>query len=148
MQCVINLAHSQDTLDRTRLNFLHRAFLFGILLASFALAAGDDAPRLHSLTTKVFCNCGCGEILAECSHVECKARVPLKQEIASSVLQGKTDDDILGDLEKKYGSTILAVPSFRGFNVLLWIVPIAGVLISLAVVGWRRWSVTSEAQRP
>jgi cytochrome c-type biogenesis protein CcmH/NrfF len=103
-------------------------------------SSGDDASRLHSLTTKVFCNCGCREILSECSHPECTTKVPLKQEIASAVKSVRTDDEILGNLEKKYGATILLVPGFRGFNVLLWIVPLVVGLIVLAIFIWRRWS--------
>jgi cytochrome c-type biogenesis protein CcmH/NrfF len=143
MRHVINLARLRVALDGIRLNLLCRTFLVAIELASVALVAVDDASRIQSLTTKVFCNCGCGEILAECSHVECKARIPLKREIASSVLKGRTNANILGDLEKKYGATILVVPSFRGFNRFLWIVPIAGGLIALTVVVWRRWSIAS-----
>jgi cytochrome c-type biogenesis protein CcmH/NrfF len=119
------------------------AFLAATALASLTF---DDGSRLHLLTTKVFCNCGCGEILSECSHPECKRRVPLNHEIASAVRNGKTDAEILGDLEKKYGATILLVPSFGGFNVLLWIVPIAGGLIALGVVVWRRCSFASGAR--
>jgi cytochrome c-type biogenesis protein CcmH/NrfF len=109
------------------------------------LSAGDNASRLHSLTAKVFCNCGCREILSECSHPECTSKVPLKQEIAAAVRSDRTDDEILGNLEKKYGADILLVPSFRGFNVLLWIVPLAAALIDLAIFVGRRWSHASEA---
>jgi cytochrome c-type biogenesis protein CcmH/NrfF len=93
--------------------------------------------------TRLHCNCGCGEILSGCSHPECRRRVPLNHEIALAVRNGKTDAEVLGDLEKKYGPTILRLPSFRGFNVLLWIVPIAGGLIALGVVVWRRCSFAS-----
>jgi cytochrome c-type biogenesis protein CcmH/NrfF len=99
---------------------LRRTFLTVIVLASIALALDVDSVREQSLTKRVFCNCGCREVLAECSHVECQARTPLKHEIASEVLQGKSDDRILGDLGMKYGGTILVVPAFRGFDVLLW----------------------------
>jgi cytochrome c-type biogenesis protein CcmH/NrfF len=126
-------------------NLLCRTFLVAITLTPLMLSAGDDASRLHSLTTKVFCNCGCREILSECSHPECTSKVPLKQEIAAAVRSDSTDDEILGNLEKKYGANILLVPNFRGFNVLLWIVPLAAVLIALAIFVWRRWSHASEA---
>ena len=131
----------------SRQKLLCRTFLAATALASVASAVGNDAPRLHSLTTKVFCNCGCGDILAECSHMECNTRIPLKEEIASSILKGMTDDEILDALEKKYGTNILAVPSFRGFNILLWIVPIAGGITALAVIVWRRCSISSGARK-
>ena len=120
--------------------------LVSVTLASVWLSAGEEPARVNSISKKVFCNCGCGEVLAECAHPECKTRVPLKQEIASAVQMGKTDEEILGNMEKKYGATILLVPSFRGFNVFLWIVPLGGVLVVVAVFVWRRWSPGSQAK--
>ena len=126
---------------------LRHTFLTVVVLASIALALDGDSVRVQSLTTKVFCNCGCREVLAECSHLECKTRVPLKREIASAILQGKSDDRILDDLGTKYGGTILVVPAFRGFDALLWIVPIAAALFALVVFVWRRWSAAPAQNR-
>ena len=72
----------------------------------------------------------------------------MKQEIASAVQSGRSDDQILGNLEKKYGAAILVVPSFQGFNILLWVVPIAAGLVALVIFVWRRRSGTSETQTP
>jgi len=33
--------------------------------ASLALALNGDSDRLKSLSEKLYCNCGCGDILAE-----------------------------------------------------------------------------------
>jgi len=123
------------------------SFLAVIALTSLMVAAGNDASRVKSLTGKVLCNCGCDEILSECSHTDCKAKASLKQEIASAVQSGRMDDLILSDMEKKYGTSILVVPSFRGFNRLLWVVPIAFGVIAGAIVVWRRWLGAAEAQR-
>ena len=53
---------------------------------------------------------------------------------------GINDDQILNELATRYGSTILAVPAFRGFDSLLWLVPVAtfGLVIAIAVVMWIR----------
>lgn len=126
---------------------LRRCLVTVVVLASIALAWAGDSVREQSLTKRIFCNCGCREVLSECSHVECNARTPLKREIASAILQGKSDDRILGDLGTKYGAAILVVPAFRGFDALLWIVPIAAAAIALVVFIWRRWSAAaSESQ--
>ena len=126
---------------------IRRGILTVVVLASIALGWDGDSIRLQSLTKKVFCSCSCREVLAECSHVECKPRVALKGEIASAVLQGKSDDRILDDLGMKYGATILVVPAFRGFDALLWIVPIAAAFIALVVFVWRRWPGAAAQNR-
>ena len=115
-------------------------------LTSVMVGTGDDASRVKALTGKVFCNCGCGEILSECSHTDCKAKATLRKEVASALLSGRMDDQILVDLEKKYGAGILVVPSFRGFNRLLWIVPIAFGVIAAVIVVWRRWLSSNVAR--
>jgi len=146
MRHIISLARLPVAIRDSSRNLLCRTLLVAMALASVTSAVGNDALRLHSLTTKVSCNCGCGDILAECSHRECKRRGPLKQEITLAVRNGKTDDEILGALEKKYGGTILVVPRLRGFNILLGIVPIAGGVVALTIFVWRRWSVESEGR--
>ncbi len=123
-----------------------RILLIATALASIAAMAGDDTARVHTLATKVFCNCGCSEILAECSHPDCKTRVPLKQKISSLVQSGKTDDEVLGEMEKDYGATILVVPSFRGFNILLWAVPVWAGVVAVAIFLWRRRAGESQSE--
>jgi cytochrome c-type biogenesis protein CcmH/NrfF len=111
-----------------------------LTLVGMGSTASDDSVRVKTIASKVHCDCGCGDILAECSHVQCPRRSALKQEIATAVHSGINDDQILDELATRYGSTILAVPAFRGFNSLLWIVPVAtfGLAIAVAVVTWIR----------
>lgn len=115
-------------------------------LAAIGNTVTDDSPRAKTIASKVHCDCGCGDILAECSHVQCPRRTALKQEIATAVGTGINDDQILNELATRHGSTILAVPAFRGFNSLLWIVPVAtfGLAISVAVVMWIRRKTPSK----
>lgn len=126
------------------MNSFRRTLLAVVTLTSLVFSAGDDPSRARSLATKVFCSCGCREVLSECSHPECTMKGSMKQEIASAVQSGKTDDDILANLERKYGAGILLVPAFHGFNVFLWIVPLAAALISVAIFVWRRRSGASK----
>ena len=108
-----------------------------VVLVTLASALDGDAPRIRSLAEKMLCNCGCGDVLAECSHAECKTKGPLKQEIAAAIQQGKTDDQVLEAMGTRYGASILRTPPFRGFDMLLWIVPIAGAVIAVVVFAWR-----------
>ncbi len=125
-----------------------RLSLSVMILMSLALASDADTARVSGLTKRVFCNCGCNEVLAECSHIECQNRVPLKREIAAAVRMGESDDLILEGMRAKYGSAILVVPGFQGFNALLWIVPVGGALITVAVFGWVGWSRARRVRKP
>lgn len=115
--------------------------LFGfVLLASGRLLAHTDADRVHSLAQKLRCDCGCGEVLGECSHRECTRRPKLKQEITDAVLYGRSDDQILQQMAAAHGPAVLVTPGFQGFDMLLWGVPvIAGILvIAIVLVKFRR----------
>jgi len=112
----------------------------GLTLVAKSSPVDSKSAREKSVSSKIFCNCGCGDILAECSHVQCQRRSALKQEIAAAIHDGKTDNEILNGMTARYGSTILVVPAFRGFNMLLWLVPVgsAGLMIIAALVIWKR----------
>jgi cytochrome c-type biogenesis protein CcmH/NrfF len=94
------------------------------MLVSLALAYDGDAHRVESLAAKLLCNCGCGDVLAECSHTKCTTKGSLKHQLADATQHGQTDEQILELMGTRHGATILLTPAFRGFNTLLWIVPI------------------------
>lgn len=112
--------------------------LFGFLiLASVPLMAQTDSPRVRSISQKMKCDCGCGDVLAECAHRECTRRPKLKQEIVDGVLYGETDEQILQHMAAAHGTAVLVTPTFQGFDALLWIVPILCAVLALAVMGYR-----------
>jgi cytochrome c-type biogenesis protein CcmH/NrfF len=121
----------------------------GLTLVAESFAVNSESVREKSVSSKILCNCGCGDILAECSHVQCQRRSALKQEIAAAVRDGNTDDEILNGMAARYGSAILVVPAFQGFNTLLWIVPVgsAGLMIIGAIVIWKRRSASKDRPR-
>lgn len=126
----------------------HRLGALLIAIAICSVAADDNSKRVESIASKIYCNCGCSEMLSECAHVQCKRKVVLKHEIADAVLKGDSDSVVLERLGAKYGATILSIPPFRGFNILLWLWPFAIVAITLAVilVRWKK-SKTLQGQR-
>ena len=117
---------------------LPRALFAIMLLAALHLLADADQSRLHALSAKVKCDCGCGAILGECPHQVCKRRPVLKQELSDGIGSGNTDEQILKAFSASHGAAMLVVPLFVGFDKLLWIVPIiVGVLAAAVVVVYR-----------
>ena len=117
------------------LNKYFRRVLFGfMLLAASHLLANSDAERVHTLAQKLKCDCGCGEVLGECSHRECTRRPGLKQEIMDAVLYGRSDDQILQQMVAAHGPALLVTPGFQGFDMLLWGVPVLAGIVVIAIV--------------
>jgi cytochrome c-type biogenesis protein CcmH len=62
--------------------------------------------------------------------------------VRDQLAAGRTPDEVKDYFVAKYGEWILLEPEPRGFNVLVYILPIAAVLggIAVVVVAVRRWS--------
>jgi len=70
------------------------------------------------------------------------AALQIKAFISKRVAQCATSQQIESELVANYGQGIIAAPSHKGFDLLAWWLPIAGVLggaLVLAVGVWR-WS--------
>jgi cytochrome c-type biogenesis protein CcmH len=65
----------------------------------------------------------------------------IKDKIRELMKNGNSDEEILAYFVERYGEWILRAPAKRGFNLVLWILPGAGILIGLFIVLFRskRW---------
>lgn len=72
--------------------------------------------------------------------------------IRERLTAGETPEQVTAYFVDKYGVWILLAPPKRGFNLLVWVVPFAGLALGLIVVAVvvRRWSrhATPETTRP
>ena len=68
--------------------------------------------------------------------------IQMRGVVRDQLAAGKTPDDVKRYFVDKYGEWILLEPKAEGFNVLVYVLPIAAVLIGVAVVATavRRWS--------
>jgi cytochrome c-type biogenesis protein CcmH/NrfF len=58
--------------------------------------------------------------------------IAVRHEITTKVHEGQSDNKILTSLESVYGTSILLSPPTSGLGVLLWVVPLLGLLILIA----------------
>ncbi len=118
-----------------------------LMAAIFAVAnarGSDPKPNMNSVGDQVYCLCGgCVSILNHCPHhrSECSTRAEMEDLIQKDVAAGKDETAILQDFILRYGVKVLATPPARGFNLAVWILPAAGLILGLgAVVAiTRRW---------
>jgi cytochrome c-type biogenesis protein CcmH len=134
-----------------------KLWAFALLLASALLlmAAADDpgGKRFERLGHAVMCQCGCGQIMAECNHVGCASSEQMRKELRAAMDRGEDDKTILAGFVTKYGPTVLSAPTNTGFNLVAWIMPvvifIAGILgVALVVRAWNRRAPAPAAGAP
>jgi cytochrome c-type biogenesis protein CcmH len=106
-----------------------------LCLAIFALTgAGDPATRFTELGHQMMCVCGCGQILLECNHVGCPDSDGMRNELMAAVSRGDSDSLVEQSFVQKYGPTVLAAPTTKGFDRTAWIVPFVALALGLTIV--------------
>ena len=119
------------------------ALLLGVLLATFASAAGAATPRASfpDVEDEVMCDtCNVALYIAESPRAD-----QLRREIRTLIAEGRTKQQIKDELRVRYGPAILALPQQDGFSLAAYLVPILvglGFLALLLVLlpRWRRRS--------
>jgi cytochrome c-type biogenesis protein CcmH len=119
------------------------AQLLLVLAALFTfMGVGDEDARFQNLGHHLMCMCGCSQILLECNHVGCQYSDRMRVELAAAVDRGDNDDLTLQTFVQKYGTTVVAAPSTKGFGRVAWIMPFIALvggtaMVVLVVRSWR-----------
>jgi cytochrome c-type biogenesis protein CcmH len=122
-----------------------RRKLFGITLLIFTifalLGAGDPPSRFNEIGHRMMCICGCNQILLECNHIGCPDSDGMRNELMAAVYRGDSDSLVEQAFVQKYGPTVLAAPTTRGFDRAAYIIPFAALVFGfgLIVIVVRAW---------
>ncbi len=121
-----------------------------LALLTLALAApawaSEGHPSLSELEGEVMCPV-CGTTLDQSSSPIARR---IEGFIQERIRAGDTRSEIKGALVAEFGPRILAAPPRKGFDLLAWWVPMAGILGAAALVGagaWR-WSRGRDPDPP
>jgi cytochrome c-type biogenesis protein CcmH len=127
------------------------AFLAVVLVAAVAFsagaAAGAEQATLEAIEDEVVC--------PTCNTTLAVSRSPIAERmrafIRARIAAGDTKSEIKAKLVDEFGEGVLAAPPARGFNLLAWVLPLAGALSAAIVLVLlaRRWlPARSERERP
>jgi len=107
-----------------------------------AAHASERHPTLPELEGEVMCPV-CETTLDQSSS---PAAQQIKRVIATRIAAGDTKTQIKDRLVAEYGSAILAAPPHKGFGLVAWWLPVAGILAAAVAVGVgaRRWARARE----
>jgi cytochrome c-type biogenesis protein CcmH len=114
-----------------------------LLLAPAALAS-ERHPTLNELENEVMCPV-CGTTLAQSDSAAAKQ---IEREIQIRIREGWTKSKIKDFLVQQYGESILAAPPKHGFNLLAWVLPLAGIGAAAVILGIAAWGWTRGRAEP
>lgn len=132
---------------------MSRRLLWGLLalvgVAALAIGARADEPRtanerLQDIASEVRCPTCSGQSVATS---DAPASEAIRAQIRADIAAGRDDDTILARLAaSSYGDDLLLNPPRSGFAGLVWVVPVAAVVVAFGglALAFRRW----ERQEP
>lgn len=105
--------------------------------------SGPTSPqqRIESISKRLACPTCDGESVYESRGAGSQA---IRQEIVREVTAGQlSDSQIVKTIDDSYTAELKLVPGGTGFEALIWALPIAVLVVSVAglVVAFRRWKV-------
>jgi cytochrome c-type biogenesis protein CcmH len=128
---------------------MRRALLVAFALALAAAgtaAASEERPTLAELEQEIICpSCHTTLALSNAPIAE-RMRAFIRERIAA----GDTKSEIKAELVDQFGEAVLAAPPKRGFNLLAWVLPLAGIGLAAVAVALaaRRWSKARDPAPP
>lgn len=114
-----------------------------LLLAPAALASNRH-PTLNELENEVMCPV-CNTTLAQSDSDAAKS---IERVIQAKIAAGWTKNQIKDFLVQQYGESILAAPPKHGFDLLAWVLPLAGIGAAALILGVAAWGWTRGRPGP
>jgi cytochrome c-type biogenesis protein CcmH len=113
-----------------------------VLLLVSPAQASERHPTLAELEGEVMCPV-CETTLDQSNS---PAAQQIERVIKARIAAGDTKGQIKDRLVAEYGDAILAAPPRRGFGLLAWWLPVAGIVVAAVAVGLgaRRWARSRE----
>ena len=122
------------------------------LVAAAVLAAPAAAACTHPRTSLSYLE---GQIMCPTCHTtldqsSAPAALRIEALISKRIDECWTADQIRAELVQNFGAGILAAPPRKGFDLLAWWLPIAGVIAGAALLalGVWRWSRSRDGEPP
>jgi cytochrome c-type biogenesis protein CcmH len=112
---------------------LTQIFLLSAIIYS-TLGASDPATRFTELGHQMMCICGCNQILLECNHIGCPASDGMRAELQTAVSRGDSDSLVEQSFVQKYGPTVLAAPTGRGFDRTAYVIPFVALVLGFGLI--------------
>jgi cytochrome c-type biogenesis protein CcmH len=110
------------------------AAVLALALAAPALAS-EQHPTQGELERELVCPT-CHTTLDESDAPIARQ---MKAYIARRIGEGATKSDIEQELVAQFGPGVLGIPRKHGFDLLAWVLPLGGIAIGAAAIGYGAW---------
>ena len=121
------------------------ALVVAALAFAAPAAASERHPTLGELEGQLMCPVCSGETLAQSDSGAARR---IKAYIQRRIDQGATRSQIKNELVEEWGTRILAAPPRHGFDLLAWVLPLAGLSGAALVIAFLAWRWSRRREEP
>jgi cytochrome c-type biogenesis protein CcmH len=124
--------------------------LFAVIAAALVLAPVALASERHPTQAELEAELVCPTCKTTLDQSNAPIAQRMKRFIARRIAAGDTKSEIKDKLVAQFGRGVLAAPEKKGFDLLAWVVPLAGLAagaVALSVLLWR-WTRRAEEELP
>lgn len=119
--------------------------LVGMLVVVLVATAETPDDRVERLGASIRCPVCQGEAIGDSPATMARDMMSLVEE---RVDQGFTDDAIIDELLRSYSGAVLLDPPASGATLLLWLAPVAALVVGIGIVAWWRRHPGDSTQQP
>ena len=111
------------------------ALALAALLFAAPAAASEECPTAAELESELVCPVCESTLDTSNAPVALRMKAYIRERIAA----GDTKSEIKAALVEQFGPSVRAVPPKEGFELVAWLLPLAGLLAGALVVGALAW---------
>ncbi|HWG54907.1 MAG TPA: cytochrome c-type biogenesis protein CcmH [Gaiellaceae bacterium] len=105
------------------------------LVGAAAAGASEQRPTPAELESELVCPVCESTLDTSNAPIAQRMKAVIRQRIA----EGRTKSEIKAEFVEQFGTSVLATPPKRGFDLLAWVFPLVGAALAVAVVGTLAW---------
>ncbi len=123
-------------------------WIVSVILSATPLFA-EIAVTVSEMKKSLACQCDCGMTVDACEGaMPCESAKGLTKEVIRLINNGMDRDQVLASFVTRYGESILAAPTKRGFNLTAWILPFFSLFVAAVgiIVVLKRWTRLQESE--
>ena len=109
--------------------------LMAVTLLSLVVTAPNDIDRVQAIGERIKCPVCQGESIANSPSQMARDMMAL---VTERVGDGQSDEAIIDDILSSYSGAVLLDPPASGATLVLWLAPLAAIVVGAVVIAWWR----------